>query len=185
MRFIETGLRDAYSIELEPIEDQRGFFARIFCVDEMRALGMETEIVQINLSHNLRKGVVRGLHYQVAPAPEAKLMRCIRGAIFDVIVDMRPESPTYRRWFGIELSAENRRALYVPPMFAHGYQALTDGAEVFYPTTGVYTPACERGLRYDDPALGITWPIPPTEISAKDQLWPLLPADVGLAAAAR
>jgi dTDP-4-dehydrorhamnose 3,5-epimerase len=159
MRFIETGLRDAYSIELEPIEDQRGFFARIFCVDEMRALGMETEIVQINLSHNLRKGVVRGLHYQVAPAPEAKLMRCIRGAIFDVIVDMRPESPTYRRWFGIELSAENRRALY--------------------------TPACERGLRYDDPALGITWPIPPTEISAKDQLWPLLPADVGLAAAAR
>ncbi|MCC7371779.1 MAG: dTDP-4-dehydrorhamnose 3,5-epimerase [Chloroflexi bacterium] len=174
MKFIDTGLKDAYSIELEPISDQRGFFARIFCVDEMRALGMETDIVQVNMSHNLRKGVVRGMHYQVAPAPEAKLMRCIRGAIYDVIVDMREDSPTYLQWFGIELSAENRKALYVPPMFAHGYQALTDGAEVFYPTTGVYTPSCERGIRHDDPAIGIQWPIPPTEISAKDQSWPLL-----------
>lgn len=174
MKFMSTPLKDAYILDLNKIEDDRGFFARIFCVEKMGALGMQTDIVQINLSHNLRKGVVRGLHYQVEPAPEAKLMRCIRGAIFDVIVDMRPDSPTYLQWFGIELSADNRRALYVPPMFAHGYQALTDGAEVFYPTTGIYTPACERGLRHDDPALRIAWPLPPTEVSAKDSAWPLL-----------
>jgi len=181
MKFTETPLRGAYVIDVDKIEDQRGFFARIFCVNEMNALGMETSIVQINMSHNLRKGVVRGMHFQVDPAPEAKLMRCIRGSIYDVIVDMRPDSPTFREWFGVELSAENRRALYVPPHFAHGYQALEDGSEVFYPTTGVYTPACERGLRHDDPAIGIRWPLPPSEISAKDQSWPLLPALVGAA----
>lgn len=179
MRFTETPLRGAYVIDIEKIADDRGFFARIFCVNEMRALGMDVGIVQINMSQNIRKGIVRGLHYQVEPAPEAKLMRCMRGAIYDVIVDMRPESPTYRAWFGVELSAENRRALYVPPLFAHGYQALEDGTEVFYPTTGVYTPACERGLRPDDPALGIAWPLPPTELSQKDRSWPLLAEPVG------
>src|SRR5688572_8808865 len=119
MRFTETRLSGAHLIDLDRIEDERGFFARVFCVDEMRALGMNVDVVQINMSHNLRQGIVRGLHYQVAPAPEAKLMRCIRGAIYDVIVDMRQESPTFLEWFGVELSAENRRALYVPPMFAH------------------------------------------------------------------
>ncbi|MGE3910871.1 MAG: dTDP-4-dehydrorhamnose 3,5-epimerase [Chloroflexota bacterium] len=178
MNISETPLRDAYVIDIAKIEDQRGFFARIFCTEEMEAFGMQTGIVQMNLSHNLRKGVVRGMHYQIEPAPEAKLMRCIRGAIYDVIIDMRPASPTYLQWFGVELTAENRRALYVPPMFAHGYQALTDGAEVIYPTTGVYTPACERGVRHDDPAIGIGWPIPPTEISEKDRTWPLISVPV-------
>jgi dTDP-4-dehydrorhamnose 3,5-epimerase len=178
MRFTETRLHGAYLVDLDKIEDDRGFFARVFCVDEMRASGMQVDVVQINMSHNLRKGIVRGMHYQVDPAPEAKLMRCIRGTIYDAIVDMRPDSPTFREWFGVELSADNRRALYVPPMFAHGYQALTDGAEVIYSTTGVYTPACERGIRPDDPALGIRWPITPTELSPKDLSWPLLPVTV-------
>lgn len=164
----------SYVIDLDRLEDHRGFFARAFCVDEMRELGMNVDIVQINMSQNHRKGIVRGMHYQIEPAPEAKLMRCIRGAIFDVIVDMRQYSSTYLQWFGVELTAENRRALYVPPLFAHGYQALTDGAEVIYSTSGVYTPACERGIRPDDPALDIRWPLPLSEVSPKDRSWPLL-----------
>ena len=174
MKFIETRLPGSYILDLDLLEDQRGFFSRVFCLDEMRAHGLNVDIVQINMSYNHRKGIVRGLHYQVEPAPETKLMRCVRGAIYDVIVDMREGSPTFLQWFSVELTADNRRALYVPPMFAHGYQALTDGAEVIYSTTAYYTPACERGIRPDDPALDIRWPLPSTELSAKDRSWPLL-----------
>lgn len=173
MQFIETKLKGAYIIDLEPRGDSRGFFARTFCQQEFEAHGLNPNVVQCNLSFNAKKGTLRGLHYQRPPATEAKLIRCIRGAIYDVIVDMRPESPTYLQHVGVELSAENHRALYVPDLFAHGYQALTDGAEALYQVSEFYTPGVEGGLRYDDPVLGIDWPLPATEVSEKDQSWPL------------
>lgn len=174
MQFIETELKGAYVISLDTRSDHRGFFARIFCQQELKEYGLNPNIVQCNLSFNQKKGTLRGLHYQQPPATEAKLIRCIRGAIYDVIVDMRPNSPTYLKSFGIELSADNRRALYVPEMFAHGYQALEDGAEALYSVSEFYTPGVERGLRYDDPVLGIDWPLPAVEVSEKDLSWPLL-----------
>lgn len=174
MLFEETSLPGAYVIDLERFEDDRGFFARAFCREEFEDHGLEPDVVQCNLSFNHRAGTLRGLHYQVPPATEAKLVRCIRGAIYDVVVDLRPDSPTYRDHLGVELSADNRRALYVPGMFAHGFQALTDGAEVFYQVSHPYSPDHERGLRHDDPALGIDWPLPVTDLSDKDAGWPLL-----------
>lgn len=132
--------------------------------------------MQCNTSFNHKAGTLRGMHYQAAPHCEAKLVRCVRGAIYDVIIDLRPDSPTVGRHFGIELTSDNRTALYVPEMFAHGYQALTDGAEVVYQVTEFYTPGVERGLRHDDPAFGIDWPVPVTEISEKDASWPLVAA---------
>lgn len=174
MQFIETKLKGAYIIDLEPRSDSRGFFARTFCQQEFEAHGLNPNVVQCNLSFNTKKGTLRGLHYQRPPATEAKLIRCIRGAIYDVIVDMRPESPTYLQHVGVELSAENHRAFYIPDLFAHGYQALTDGAEALYQVSEFYTPGVEGGLRYDDPVLGIDWPLPATEVSEKDQSWPLL-----------
>lgn len=174
MKFTETPLKGAFVVELEPREDFRGFFARAYCEQEFAQHGLPDRFVQGNMSYNHKKGTVRGLHYQVPPALEAKFMRCIGGAIFDVIVDMRPGSPTYLQWFGLELSAANRKALYVPPLFAHAYQALTDGAEVFYLVSQFYTPGTERGLRPDDPALDIKWPLPIEVISEKDMSWPLL-----------
>lgn len=174
----ETPLAGAFVIDVELKPDQRGFFARSFCRAEFEARGLKGAVAQCNISYNHRRGTVRGLHYQVAPAAEVKLVRCTRGAIYDVIVDLRPGSPTYMRYFGVELSAHNRRALYVPEMFAHGYQALTDGAEATYQVSEAYAPGCERGLRYDDPAVGIVWPVPVTVISEKDAAWPL----VGVAA---
>jgi dTDP-4-dehydrorhamnose 3,5-epimerase len=176
MRFTETPLKGAFVIELEEKHDDRGFFARSFCTREMADHGLRPEVVQCNVSFNHRAGTLRGMHYQVAPATETKLIRCTRGAIYDVIVDLRPESPTYLQHFGIELTDENRAMLYVPEMFAHGYQALTDGAEVVYQVSQAYTPGCERGLRHDDPALGIRWPAPVTVMSDKDRSWPLLEA---------
>ncbi|PIG93879.1 dTDP-4-dehydrorhamnose 3,5-epimerase [Gloeocapsopsis sp. IPPAS B-1203] len=174
MRFSETSLKGAYIIDIEEKPDHRGFFARTYCAEEFAAHGLKATVAQCNLSFNHHKGTLRGMHYQVAPACETKLVRCISGAIYDVIVDMRPQSPTYLQHIGVELSAQNRRALYVPEMFAHGYQALTDGAEVVYQVGEFYTPGYERGLRYDDPVLGIDWPIPVSEISAKDAAWALL-----------
>ena len=174
MIFTETHLRGAYVVELQEISDDRGFFARAFCADEFENHGLKPGIAQINLSSNAKKGTVRGLHYQQAPATEAKFMRCISGAIYDVIVDMRPGSDTYLQHFGIELSAKNRRALYVPEVFAHGYLALTDGAQAFYSASEFYTPGVERGIRYDDPALNIQWPEPVVIVSEKDAGWPLL-----------
>ncbi|MES1026030.1 dTDP-4-dehydrorhamnose 3,5-epimerase [Gloeocapsa sp. BRSZ] len=174
MKFTQTPLKGAYIIDLEEKPDHRGFFARTYCAEEFAAHGLKATVAQCNLSFNHYKGTLRGMHYQVAPACETKLVRCIQGAIYDVIVDMRADSPTYLQHIGVELTAQNRRTLYVPEMFAHGYQALTDGAEVVYQVGEFYTPGYERGLRYDDPVLAIDWPLPVSEISAKDASWALL-----------
>jgi dTDP-4-dehydrorhamnose 3,5-epimerase len=172
VRFTETPLAGAYLIDPELLEDERGLFARTFCAREFGEHDLQPVVAQANLSFNRRKGTLRGMHYQVAPAEEAKLVRCTSGAIFDVIIDMRPESPTYLSHFGAELSADNRRALYVPEMFAHGYQALADDTEVVYQVSEFYTPGSEQGLRHDDPAFGIEWPLPVSVISEKDGSWP-------------
>jgi dTDP-4-dehydrorhamnose 3,5-epimerase len=174
MIFRETRLKGAFIVELDRNEDERGFFARAFCAGEFRKHGLNPLVAQANISHNHRKGTVRGMHYQAAPAREPKFIRCIRGAIWDVIIDMRPGSPTYLEHLGVELRADNHRAVYVPDMFAHGNQALTDGAELLYLVGGFYTPGCEMGVRHDDPAVGIDWPLPVTVTSDKDRRWPLL-----------
>ncbi|MGH7724070.1 MAG: dTDP-4-dehydrorhamnose 3,5-epimerase [Candidatus Eiseniibacteriota bacterium] len=172
MIFTETPLAGAYTIALEPREDERGFFARAFCQNELAAQGLETTIVQANMSYNFKRGTLRGMHYQMPPHAEVKMVRCIAGAIYDVIVDLRPESPTHLEWHGVELSAENRMMLYVPKGFGHGYQALTDHTEVLYMVTEFYTPGAERGMRWDDPAIGIRWPIPNPILSPKDAAHP-------------
>ena len=174
MKFTETDLEGAFVIDLEQRRDDRGYFARTFCATEFAAHGLKPVFVQGNLSFNYRKGTLRGMHYQVAPATEAKLVRCAKGAIYDVIIDLRPDSPTCHSYFGVELTAESGRALYMPEMFAHGYQSLTDGAEVLYQVSEFYTPACERGIRYNDPFFGIEWPLPVADISSKDSAWPLV-----------
>ena len=174
MIFHATQLAGAYLVELDRKEDSRGFFARSFCVGELRRHGIEFHAAQANISHSNAKGTLRGMHYQGEPVVEPKFIRCIRGAVWDVIVDMRPDSPTYLQHLGVELSAENGMAIYVPDRFAHGNQALRDDAELFYLMGGAYTPGHERGLRHDDPAVGIKWPLPVTVIDAKDQGWPLL-----------
>jgi len=174
MRFSETALPGAYVIDIDPHADDRGFFARGFSADEFIAHGLNPVVSQTNLSHNTRAGTLRGMHYQVPPAPEAKLVRCVRGAIHDVIVDMRPDSPTRLQWIGVDLTADNHRALYVPELFAHGFLTLADDTFVTYQVSQAYTPGTERGLRYDDPALAITWPAAVTVISEKDAAWPLL-----------
>jgi dTDP-4-dehydrorhamnose 3,5-epimerase len=173
MLFTKTALEGAYIIDLDMKPDHRGAFARTFCAEEFEKHGLKPTVAQCNLSFNHKKGTLRGMHYQVLPAAETKLVRCTQGAIYDVIIDMRPESPTYLAHIGVELSAENRRALYVPEMFAHGYQALTDGAEVVYQVGEFYTPGYERGIHHQDPAFAIEWPLPVTEISEKDAAWPL------------
>ncbi|MEZ5658977.1 MAG: dTDP-4-dehydrorhamnose 3,5-epimerase [Burkholderiaceae bacterium] len=173
MKFTPTKLQGAFIIDIEAFEDERGGFARSFCQKEFEAHGLKPTVAQCNLSYNHKAGTLRGMHYQVAPACETKLIRCTRGAIYDVIIDMRPDSPTYKQHIGVELTADNHRALYVPEMFAHGYQALTDGAEVVYQVGEFYTPGYERGLRHDDPEFGIQWPVPVTVISGKDAAWPL------------
>ena len=174
MIFHETKLKGAFIVDLDKKDDDRGFFARAFCSREFEEHGLRPQVVQANMSYNHKKGTVRGMHYQVSPASEPKFIRCISGAIWDVIIDMRPDSPTYLQHIGVELSAENRRAIYVPDMFAHGNQALTDGAELLYLVGEFYTAGCERGVRFDDPVIGIEWPLPVTVISENDQSWPLL-----------
>ena len=172
MIFTETDLKGAYLIDLEKIEDDRGFFARAWCAREFSEHGLETRIAQCNNSSNKRKGTLRGMHLQKAPHEEVKMIRCIRGALYDVIVDLREGSPTYKQWIGAELNEENRRMLYVPRGFAHGFQTLTDGTEAFYMVSEFYTPGAETGVRWDDPAFGIEWPLgPPAEISEKDASW--------------
>lgn len=169
-----TPIEGVAVIDLELRQDDRGFFARTFCREEFLAAGLEPAVEQCNQSFNHKAGTLRGMHFQVAPHPEAKLVRCVRGSIVDIIVDMRPDSPTRLQHVAVELNDENRRALYVPPFFAHGYQTLVDGAEVSYQVAGSYEPVAERGLRYDDPALGLNWPLPVTTISTKDASWELL-----------
>jgi len=173
MLFTETKLKGAFIIDLEPKTDNRGFFARAFCQKEFEAHGLKPAVAQCNLAFTHKQGTLRGMHYQVPPAAEAKLFRCTKGANYHVIIDLRPESPTYLQHVGVELTPENRRALYVPEMFAHGYQAQVDSCEAIYQVSEFYTPGCEQGLRYDDPTFGIEWPIPVSEITQKDASWPL------------
>lgn len=165
---------DAAVVELIPIEDDRGFFARSFCRDELRDAGIDFTVVQANTSWNRTAGTLRGLHWQDATAAEGKLVRCTRGAVADVVVDMREDSPTYLLHLSVELTADNRRAVYVPPLCAHAYLTLVDDTEVTYQVDAPYTPAAERGARFDDPALAIQWPAPVVVVSEKDRSWPLL-----------
>jgi len=172
MIFRATRLSGAYIIEPERLEDQRGFFARAWCAREFEAHGLVFRPVQANMSYNRTKGTLRGMHYQVLPYAESKLIRCTRGTILDVIIDLRPDSTTYCEWIGVELTAENYQSLYVPECFAHGFQTLADDTEVTYHVSQFYTPAAERGIRFDDPAFGIRWPLEVNVISDKDQGWP-------------
>jgi dTDP-4-dehydrorhamnose 3,5-epimerase len=172
MIFLTTRLDGAWLIDIEPKEDERGFFARTWCRKELAAQDLDTEIVQESVSFNRHRGTVRGLHLQRPPHEETKIVRCIRGAIFDMIVDLRPSSPTYLSWQGFELTAENRRALYIPKGFAHGFQTLTDDAEIAYQISAFYAPEAAGGYRYDDAAFGIAWPLPVTVISSRDLEWP-------------
>ena len=172
MIFKEAKLKGAYIIEVEPIEDERGFLARSFCVKEFERHCLNPSIAQCNISYNQRKGTLRGLHYQVAPHAEAKLVRCTKGAIYDVALDLRKDSPTFKQWVAIELSASNHRMFYIPDGFAHGFQTLEDHTEVFYQMSEFYHPECARGVRWDDPTFGIVWPMPPTLIANKDRTYP-------------
>jgi dTDP-4-dehydrorhamnose 3,5-epimerase len=173
MFFHETRLSGAYVIEPERREDERGFFARTWCQREFTEHGLNPRLVQCNISFNRWRGTLRGMHFQTEPYAEAKLVRCTMGAIYDVIIDLRPDSPTYTAWVAVELTTENRTMLYIPEGFAHGFQTLTDDSEVFYQMAEFYQPAAAQGVRWDDPAFGIAWPATEQRIiSAKDQAFP-------------
>jgi len=174
MLFHRTTLNDVFLIEIEPRGDSRGMFARTMCVDEFSRHGLETSFVQQNMSVSAEKGTLRGMHYQLKPHDEVKLVRCVRGALCDIVVDIRRDSPTYLKHEAFELSEKNHRQLYVPRGFAHGFITLTDHVEASYLVTARYAPTAERGIRYDDPQLGITWPIEPQVVSEKDRTWPLI-----------
>jgi dTDP-4-dehydrorhamnose 3,5-epimerase len=174
MIFTESALPGAFIVDLELRSDDRGFFARSYCPDEFAAQGLGTPLRQCSVSYNARKGTLRGLHYQAAPHEEHKLVRCTAGAIFDVIVDIRPDSRHYKRWFGTELSAQNRRALFVPAGFAHGFITLSDDTEVYYMISVPHSPSHAQGFRWSDPAFGIQWPMSPSVISPRDAAYPLL-----------
>jgi dTDP-4-dehydrorhamnose 3,5-epimerase len=175
MVFNETDVRGAYLIEIEEIGDDRGFFARTWCRNEFEAHGLVSTVAQCSIGFNVKRGTLRGMHFSVTPHAEVKLIRCSRGAIYDVIVDLRRESPSYRRWVGVQLTEDNRRTLYVPAGCAHGYQTLTDHAEVSYQMDEFYSPECARGARFDDPAFGIEWPLEVSIISERDRNWPDYP----------
>ena len=168
MIFTETKLKGAFVIDLEPIQDERGFFARTWCRKEFEAYGLNPDLVQCNISFNKRKGTLRGMHYQVAPYEEAKLVRCTLGSIYDVIIDIRKESKTYMQWFACELTVENKKMLYVPEGVAHGFQTLADNTEVFYQMSEFYQPKYSKGIRWDDPVLDIKWPSGEKIISKND-----------------
>ena len=174
MIFTETALPGAFVIDLERREDSRGYFARAFCQHELADQGLKPVIVQANVAFNISAGTLRGMHFQYPPKAETKIVRCTRGAIVDIIVDLRPESPTYLQHVAVELTEDNYRALYVPERFAHGYQALRDNTDTSYQVGEFYTPGAEGGLRYSDPRLGLTWPLPVAAISEKDREWKLL-----------
>ncbi len=178
MIFTATRLHGAWLIDIEPKEDERGFFARTWCRQELAAQGLDNEIAQESLSFNRHCGTVRGLHFQRPPHEETKIVRCTRGAIFDVIIDLRMHSPTYLQWQGFELTAENRSALYVPKGFAHGFQTLVNGTEIAYQISAFYAPEVAGGYRYDEPAFGILWPVPVTVTSKRDLTWPAYSASV-------
>ena len=175
MLFLPTELLGSWLIEPELISDERGSFGRTWCAAEFEKRGLNPRLVQCNISTNRRRGTVRGMHFQREPHAEAKLVRCTRGAICDVIVDLRPGSPTFRQWVAQELSADNHRLFYIPEGFAHGFQTLTDDAEVFYQMSREFVPGAASGVRWDDPAIRIDWPLPIRIISERDQTWPELP----------
>lgn len=175
MRFDPLPIPGAFRILITPDSDERGFFARRFCADEFARRGLETRFDQRSMSFNAKRGTLRGLHFQAQPFDETKLVRCIRGAAFDVIVDVRPPSPAYGRWHGEELSAENRVILYIPAGVAHGFQTLSDNTEMDYEITSGYVAEARRGFRYDDPAFGISWPIDEPVINKRDLEWPAFP----------
>jgi dTDP-4-dehydrorhamnose 3,5-epimerase len=171
--FKETELPGAYVIELERRNDARGFFARAWCANEFADQGLSTRLVQANLSFNVRNGTVRGMHFQLGPHAEVKIVRCTRGAVYDVIIDLRPDSATFKQWIGVELDADSRNAIYVPEGFAHGYQTLAPETETLYQVSEFYAPHAESGVRWDDPAFGIEWPDPRNAfLSEKDRNWP-------------
>ncbi len=177
MKFEPTKVAGAHLIQLEKREDDRGFFARFFCQDEFLAHGLETSFCQINNSLSRTRGTLRGLHYQLPPAAEVKVVRCLSGALYDVVLDLRPSSPTFRSWFGAELTAENRAMMYVPRGCAHGFITLEPDTEALYLVSDKYNPNSERGIRFSDPAFSVAWPTTPAEISDKDQSWPLFDAN--------
>jgi dTDP-4-dehydrorhamnose 3,5-epimerase len=174
MKFLELDLPGAYVIEAEPIRDSRGFLARIFSEDEFAQIGCRDKIVQMNHTRTIAKGVVRGMHYQIPPFSECKVVKCIRGRVFDVVIDIRAGSKTFLKWTAVEISEENMRMMYVPRGFAHGFQSLIEGCELIYLHTAPYVKNAERGLRADDPEIAITWPLPITEQSARDLSHPLI-----------
>jgi dTDP-4-dehydrorhamnose 3,5-epimerase len=173
MKLLPTPLAGAWLIDLERHEDERGYFARAWCEHEFAAHGIPMRVAQCNVSFNRRRGTLRGMHYQAAPHAEAKIVRCPRGAIYDVILDLRPGSPTFRKWFAAELTAENQRMMFVPEGFAHGLQTLVDDTEVFYLMSEFFHPDAARGVRWDDPAFGIEWPIADPVLSERDRNFPL------------
>lgn len=172
MIFTETILKGAYVVDIKPIEDDRGFFARSFCQQEFESQGLVTNVKQCNISYNNKRGTLRGMHFQLMPKAEAKLVRCTRGKIYDVIIDLRRQSPTYCQWVAVELSENNYRALYIPEEFAHGFQTLEDDSEVFYQMFEFYSSEHASGVRWDDPAFGIIWPLPNPTISERDKSYP-------------
>jgi dTDP-4-dehydrorhamnose 3,5-epimerase len=172
MIFTNGPVHGSYLIDLEPHGDERGFFARTYCEKEFAQHDLATRMVQTNMSYSAEKGTLRGIHYQKAPHEEAKLMRCTSGAIYDVMIDLRPDSPTYMEWMGVELTSEDRRMVYIPEGCAHGFLTLADHTEVSYQVSSFYTPGVERGIRFDDPAFDIDWPIDVRVVSEKDRSWP-------------
>ncbi len=169
MKFVPLKLSGAYLIEPEPIVDERGSFARLFCTKQFQEKGLNSHLEQCSFSFNHKRGTLRGMHFQKEPHPEIKLVRCTRGQIYDVIIDLRPDSPTFKQWEGVILSPENRHMLYIPEGFAHGFQTLEDHSEVFYQISASYVPECASGVRWNDPAFGIAWPTHVSVISVKDQ----------------
>lgn len=174
MIFTETSLKGSYIIDLEPLADERGWFARTYCKNEFNAIGHTKEWVQLNHSFTRQKGTIRGMHYQLPPFSEIKLVRCIAGAVYDVIIDVRKGSPTFLNYFGAELSATNKKMIYIPEGFAHGFQALTDDCELIYHHSQFYAPGVETGIKYDEPTINIEWPLPVQIISARDNSHPLI-----------
>ncbi len=172
MKFKETPLKGAYTIDLEKRGDDRGFFARFFCVNEFDNLNLDNKIVQINNSLSKEKGTLRGVHYQLAPKAETKIVRCVKGSLFDVIVDLRKDSPTFGKWFGETLTADNRKMMYVPKGFGHGFLTLEDNSEALYLVTDFYSPEHERGIKWNDSFFNISWPFKPVVVSEKDQNHP-------------
>lgn len=174
MTFNPTFINGLYTIELDLFKDERGWFARIYCKEEFKKIGHSKEWVQLNHSFTKHKGIIRGMHYQHPPYSEVKLVRCISGAVYDVAIDLRKNSSTFLKWFGVELSAENKRMIYIPEGFAHGFQALTNDCEIIYHHTNFYTPGAEGGIRYNDPLIKINWPLPINGISERDKEHPYL-----------